>query len=199
MSVEFNPLEERERHIIEPGAEILGGILLTRAAIVVDVEENPEPYNAVLGVIDDRVAGLKGLGSEVTAHDFLKVVDRTVVRFVPFYQAGYGKILKNEAELRGAERITQEHEIGLSRFISLAGICHQHSLLSGTMLRLLQERGDIGGTISIEPAKSLRFPEAPLDHPDRHTKVIFSEGEQSYSLDINTGVSKLRKSLEDAA
>ncbi len=196
MSAEFNPLKERERHVIKSGTEILGGAFLSRAAIVVDVEENPGMYNTVLDAINGNVATLSRLGDEVPSHTILRATDKMVGRFVRLHDEGYQRILKHEAELRGLTRVTQDDEIGLSRFISMAGICQQHSLLAATMLRLLQERGDLGGTVSLETGKSILYPNAPLDHPDRHTRVIFSEEGQDYSLDINTGVSRLHEPFQ---
>ncbi len=184
---ELKPLEDRNRHIIESGTEVLGGKLLTRAAFVVDAEENPEIYGRILELIDERMAGLERMGAQVGSYDRLKATFAAVSRVLPWNEPQYAATLKAEALSRGVERVTTDHEIGLSRFIGVAGMCHQHSLLSATMLRLMQERGDLGGNVSVETAAS-RGSGVSADHPRRHTRAILIEEGVRYSLDTDTGL-----------
>lgn len=188
MSLELNPLESRERHVIEPGSEILGGILLTRAGIVVDTEENPQVYEAVLAGVDERLARRSDIGTPI----ILKAIKAEASQRVMHHVRGYAKILNSEAEKRGRSRLGPEDEIGLSTFMSYGiGICQQHALLSGATVRMLQQRGDLGdGAVSLESGRP-----GPL-HPDRHVMVDFSEAESGETFTIEaTGVSSDMRTL----
>jgi len=179
MNVKLSPLQSRERHVIEEGTEVLGGVLQTRVGVVVDFDENPDIYYGVLSDIDDRLAKR----SDVSTSVILKTVEAVVGKKINHYPRGYQHILSNEAESQSIRRLEPTHEMGLSKFVHLeVGICHQHTLLSATMLRLLQERGDIGGTVSVESPRGNKW------YADRHTNVAFSEGGENFTVNVAGGV-----------
>lgn len=186
LEVHLEPLEERGRQVIRAGTEILGGVLLTRTGIVVDTEENPEPYEDILRTLDDtwKFEEENYLDWERSNPVILKAINREVDKRIKF--AGtqdYGRILRREAESRDLQHLTQSDKIGLSTFItSGSGICHQSALLSATLIRLLQQRGDIGGEVSLESGRPNQ------DHPDRHTFVKFSDAGENFTIDMVSGI-----------
>lgn len=185
MALFVNPCESRERPIIKSGTEILGGVLLTRTGIAVDTDENPTVYRSVLDEVDEKMERAE----DQSAHTLLQAVDCVVKRRISYDLRTYRKILKTNAEDLGVQHLTPYHQIGLSEFIYAGvGICHQYSLLAGVVLRQLQERGDLGGRVSLESG----CPNP--DHPDRHTMVTFTEDDQSFALQINASVAALLKS-----
>lgn len=163
---------EPARHVIEEGTEILGGVLLTRAGIVVDNTENPGAYQAVLEAVDRELP----VDGPDHAIDVLSAVGRVVGRVMPYDTDEYRRLLKKEASARGEDYLGPEDRIGLSGFINVGGICHQQALLEATMVRLLQLRGDLGGSVSV--VSGLPGP----DHPDRHTKAVFTEDGLRFTL-----------------
>jgi hypothetical protein len=167
------PVESHGRHVIREGTEILGGVLLTRAGIVVDVEENPEPYQAILADIDRSLARSEA----VSIHTILRTVKSTAKEQIPHQGDRYFETLRDEAALHDVQRLTPDHHIALSRFLGRGGICHQQSLLDATMLQLLQQRGDIEGTVNLESCLPSKV------HPDRHTRVAYTAGGHDYILD----------------
>lgn len=152
---------------------------MTRAAIVVDTDENPALYQSMLDEVDEKIERQKDRSPSVILDAVKEVADNRI----PYDPRTYKQILKLNAEDLGVRRLTPYHQIGLSEFIYAgAGICHQYSLLAGAVLRLLQERGDMGGRVSLD--SGLPSP----SHPDRHTMVSFEEDGQSFVLQINRPV-----------
>ena len=193
----MNPLKDVPRHVIEPGAEVLNGVFLARAGIVVDIDENPEPYETVLADIDARLSRPDDwVDREITLLDTLWAVHESANKFAPFNKLGYAEVLKDEAARHGVDRVSPEHHIGLSTFIAeqtgyftrpIGGICHEHSLLSAAMIRLLQLRGDVGeGDVDVRRR---------TNHPDEHTIVELTLESEWYQIDWPTGVIAPRRRL----
>ena len=100
----LNPLEVRERPIITPGSEILGGVLLTRTGIVVDYDENPAPYEHVYGVVDGQLSSEQMTEPPVVA----EAVHATVKTLLPYSEDQYKAILKKQVELRGGSHLDRD-------------------------------------------------------------------------------------------
>jgi len=174
------PLETRERHVIRSGTGIVGGVLLARAGIVVDFDENPDPYLEVLANVRQRLEW-----EDVwSTHTILKAVRGATDRSIPYDPRGYQRTLRQEAERIGVDNLTPENQIGLSQFMESGGICHQWALVGATTIELLQRGGELSGSVSLESGQPNEA------HPDRHVMVDFTEAgqEQTYTLSINGGL-----------
>jgi len=161
-----------ERHIIGPDTEILGGVFLGRGAIVVDFEENPEGYESTYEALD---AVLPEASEEPLV--IVQTINEVVRKVIPLDRVATRAVLKSEAEARGLPRIGSQDEIRLSKFIGVGGICHHQTLLGGTMLRLLQDRRGIGGTVSVEPGQLYK------DVFDRHVWLRYTHGDRRIIID----------------
>jgi hypothetical protein len=138
--------------IIDADTEILGGVFIARNSIYVDFEENPGPYEKVYDEAEELLSGRP----ELTPLEMVRVVSDVVGEAMPYCEDARGLVLKREAKARGMERLSMTDQVNLSEFIREGGgLCTQKALLFGTIVRLLQDRLDIGGEVSIEP------PEAP--------------------------------------
>jgi hypothetical protein len=135
----------------------------------VDTDENPEHYRAVMEEIDERLGHI----DDAQTFDVLRVTEAVAAHVLPYDDDDYRELLKTEARAKGVDRLGAEDYIGLSKFMFIGGICHQQALLEGAMLRLLQQRGDIGGAVS------LAF---YYGNPEVHTKVIFTEEGRDFIL-----------------
>ncbi len=178
----LNPLEVRERPIITPGSEILGGVLLTRTGIVVDYDENPAPYEHVYGVVDGQLSSEQMTEPPVVA----EAVHATVKTLLPYSEDQYKAILKKQVELRGGSHLDRDDQVGLSTFIFNGGICHQQALLSGAMFTLLKQRRALAAEISIESA----IPNEA--HPDRHVRAVLRTDTEFIALETGQ-VSRSRR------
>jgi hypothetical protein len=61
------------------------------------------------------------------------------------------------------------------------------------MLRMMQERGDLGGTVSLEIPEPQVGSGVSADDSRRHTKTVFTEAGMRYSLDTDTGLTTRRQ------
>ncbi len=157
-----------EHHIIGPGTKFSGGIFLGRAAIFVDIEENPGPYEYAYRVVDGILTE-----DDQTSPFLIAAAVNTVVRgILPFSSSTWAQILKEEAKTRGVLRLNQTHKLGLSKSIFEGGRCHEQTLMKALLLELLQERRGIGGEASIDP------PSTVDSHPDRHVWARYTRDGQ---------------------
>jgi hypothetical protein len=164
------------RHIIVPGEEVLGGVLLTRAAIAVDIDECPAPYEYAFRTADSEMTDRQ----RESALHIGSVVNDIVRGIVPFSKKLTVDILRTEAQSRGIDRLDQSHTIGLSGFIFKGGICHQQTLLVAAVLRLFQERRGIGGLVSVEHAKITE------GRPDRHVWATLVREDEKVAIDSSS-------------
>lgn len=195
---DLNPIERRDRTVIAEGSEILGGVFLSRVGIVIDVDENPEPYQKAMDMIDARLAKSVKLGDELTNLEILTAVERTAHKLAPYNPRGYTKLLKNQAQQLGIDQLTEQDQIGLSTFITeregvfawpIGGTCQHYTLLNGALISLLQQRETLGGTVAVQSTR----PDA--HHPDRHTRIVFVDEPNKYIIDIATQVSEAPRLL----
>jgi hypothetical protein len=178
-----NSIATAERHIIKSNTDVLGGVLLTRTGIVVDLEENPEPYEYTYRTVDEEYV----VEADTPAEDVAEAVVRSVRAAIPFDTYEYKKVIRNEAAARGVTRLTPDDRIGLSEFFFKGGLCHQQALLTATTLTLLQQRRGIEGKISVDSTM-------PNEHdPDRHVLVRYTTEDADLLLDsLGTGVREFR-------
>lgn len=188
----LNPLEVRDRPIIVEGSPILGGVLLSRVGIVVDVDENPQPYRAAMEATQLRIDQIAELGNPLTNSAILYAVDRAARKYAPYSPVSYINALQIEAQLRGKNRLDVVDRVGLSTFIAeggreyfdlpIGGTCQHYSLLSGALIELLQQAGVLGGSVTIQSTRPNAY------HPDRHTRTVFVDASERFFLDIVSGV-----------
>jgi hypothetical protein len=191
---ELNPLEVGDRPTIEEGSEIIGGVLLTRVGVVVDLEENPKPYLKAMEMVDGWLEPPELEWEEPnTVKEILLAVDRAAKRYAPTRIRYYEEFLAEQAKLRGVDRLTNQDQIGLSSFIldrevygPVGGICHQRTLLTASLICMLQNRGILGGSVSVQSGRP------NPQHPDRHTSVSFIDGEEEFVLDAASGLYQIK-------
>jgi hypothetical protein len=164
---------------------VLGGVFFGRNAIVVDVEENPEPYELAYMSFEDALSDT----SQVPSLEVAQNVGHVVREMMPFSISNVRKVLRAEADARGLDRIRPKDEIGLSRFMG-GGICQHQTLFTGALLCLAQERCGIEGSVSVEWEPSLSTPD-----PERHVWVRYTRGDEKIIVDDSnpTPVFKLER------
>jgi hypothetical protein len=141
-----NAPEWSEHHVIGPATKVLDGVLLANAAILVDFEENPDPYESAY----ERIDGILTDDKLATALHTAGAVTGIVNEYMPWSGKAVRQILRSEADARNIMGyIDQRHMVELSKFITQGGICHQKTLFSLAMLELLQDRRGIGGKASM--------------------------------------------------
>ncbi len=181
-------LQLEGRYTIAPDTEILGGVYYRRAAIVVDFAENPAKYEEAYGWLE-RI-----LDREEDPNSLLPLghaVSQVTKGMIAFQRLVSGMILKAHAESLGLERLTESHALGLSVFMeSGAGSCHHQALLAGSLLRLLQDRRDIGGHVSLEG------PEQEDGFGVRHPWIRYTRDDGKLVIDVSENrVLAFRESL----
>jgi len=157
------------RHIIGPDTEVLGGVFFGSGAIVVDYEENPWPYEEGYALVEDFL-GQRGVPSPM---DIGMAAGDAVDQLMPFSEKNVCQVLSAQATARNLKRIEREDEVNLSLFMG-GGICHHQTLFGGSLIRLLQDRRDVGGTVSVEMS-----PLVFVHEPERHTMAAVCEGRSS--------------------
>jgi len=156
--------------VIGPETGVLNGVFptLERGAIVVDFEENPRLYEMAYRSVENRLSRERRqpFGPLAPA----RIVNQVVKEMLPFKYAATQLILEKEAEARGIEAIGPADEIELSRFIG-GGVCQHQTLFGASLLCLLQDRQDIGGTVSVRT-------EPPETDPGtrQHTWTRYTDG-----------------------
>jgi hypothetical protein len=149
------------RPIIDSGTEVVNGVLLCRFALVADVRENPQPYEAVYDSLDARLPG----GAEPL--EIGQAVNATVQQAIRFEPVETNPILRRIADERGLPRVGLRDEINLSIFMAEGvGECYEQALLGAVMLRFLQDRRGIGGSVSLERSR----PKPMTHHFVRYTR-----------------------------
>lgn len=171
------PEQLNGRPVIGFGNEILGGVMLSHTALVVDVVEHPETfeelYDKVLGRLDDDSP--LAIGQTITQ------VIQEEVPTAPDVVIG---VLKDAAREVGKRRVGIMDEIGLSEYLERhGGTCHHQSLTAAVMLRLLQKRRGVDGTVDID-----RFSFEPGSHAwgrwTRDESVIIVDPAFDYATDL---------------
>lgn len=156
------------RPLIVSGSEVLNGVFLADAAIVVDFADNPEQYEklylrTVEQLDDDSLEGV--------AH----TVNRVIQEAMPPSEAKTGEVLKTAATARNLHRLRMCDEIGLSKFIeSGGGVCYHQALAVASVVQLLGIRRDIAGKALIQ-TESLK--------PMVHTWVRYVNGRDEVIID----------------
>jgi hypothetical protein len=171
------------RHVIGPDTEILGGVLFGSGAIVVDHEDNPAPYEEGYAMVDNLLAR----SADPSLLEVAFAVNNVVRKMVPFSDPNkegtpdIRDILRSEAEARGLARISREDEVPLSLFVGDAGVCHHQTLFGGVLLRLLQQRRDLKGRVSVDLA-----PPDLATEPERHVWLRYIRGKERVIIDSSS-------------
>lgn len=157
-----------------------------------DISEVPEPYEVAYAKVEHAI----GDATQTSPVDVSKAVEKVVDGTMDFARSRVRKVLREEADARGVKRLQSKDEVGLSRFIEAGGgICQHQSLFSGALLRLLQERQGLQGTVSLQWLPP-RIGEVAVD-PERHTWLRHTVHGERIILDNSnsTRVFKLEKPL----
>ena len=181
------PILFAEHRIIGRGASIIGGIFLSRAAVLVDYAEYPVPYDQAYTVMDNMLAP----DQKRLLLPIAKTINMVVRKFLPFSANPDHHILRNEAQVRGIDHIDRSHVVGLSKFILDGGNCQQQALLGGALIELHENKYGIEGEVSIYP------PPSNKDIDDRHVELRYMLGNQTVRIEspINS-ISLVGKPIE---
>lgn len=119
--------------------------------VLVDYSRNPELYER----LTDRAAAVlpphrEGPGAAFAVGTRLNAFVRGAVSYD---EDAFARALKQDARRRGKRRISTVDLVPLSLTIERGfGICYHQSLALGVVIRLLQRRGVLAGTVSMEKA-----------------------------------------------
>jgi hypothetical protein len=167
-NMSYDTLSAAGRHIIEPGTPIMGGVFLADVALVVDFNENPDPYEKLF---DQASASITDRQLSSGLH-IARTVNEAVQDAVPYSTEAKGKVLQAEAHSRGLFTLDARHAVGLSSFIDEGGTCQEQILVIGTIFELLQMRRGIGGIASVVHSKAAK------GKPDRHVDLEYIRGKE---------------------
>jgi hypothetical protein len=161
------------RPTIARDTEVLGGVLRAGHAVAVDYDEVPEPYEFVYEYIDRQLPDDRQISPFFTALNVVYGVQEAVA----FSKPVAGRVLRSQADQRNMDRIGRDDVVGLSEFIKAGGgICYHLALIDAVMLRLLQNRRGLPGTVSID---------RQTDQPESHTWVRYVADGEKVALDAS--------------
>lgn len=163
--------------VIGRDTDVIGGVFLGRGAVLVDMADNPDPYEEAYARLEQRLPeGMEDEPMEM-AHAVVAAVKRTV----PFDKVSPRIILRGLADELGVRYITNE-VVGLSEFFG-GGNCQHQTLFAGAMVQLLRTRRGMEGTASVDVMPL----ESGFDNPeeDRHTWLRYTRGDDRYVIDAS--------------
>lgn len=177
-----------QRQLIVPNSEeILGGVFSSRVGVVVDNEENPGPYDAVVEAVSRKSERQsKYYLEELTLIDILEYVKSVVKKATPYSPSRYNSLVEKRWGLKGGASAPDEPEfmVGLSDLlIQGANTCQNYALLAGATIRLLQRQEERCGGINPDFAVSIENGRPWTNHTDRHVYTTLNTGELTYTID----------------
>lgn len=180
-------LLDRPRQAIVPNSEILGGVFTSRVGIVVDTEENPEPYNIVIGKVKDEIdLHLTHYTEELTLLHILNYIKNTVAKTALYHPSQYHSLVEERYGVSQGEASPGEPRVlvGLSDFLAEgANNCQHYGLLAGATIRLLQEDVEYPHRIDPSFAVSIENGKPWTEHTDRHVYTVLNNGDSEFMIE----------------